>query len=139
MSTAFHCVEHVVSCQHTREYPNATESEEGALSLAVKQYIPHDNRSPQAGDVTVLAAHANGLPKVSSNEFLLKQEGLKGGKGNIRAKEIYSRWKASGIRIRGIWIADAANQGQSGLINESILGNDRESRFIQFNLVKTWF
>lgn len=85
MSTAFHCVEHVVSCQHTREYPNATESEEGALSLAVKQYIPHDNRSPQAGDVTVLAAHANGLPKVSSNEFLLKQEGLKGGKGNIRA------------------------------------------------------
>jgi hypothetical protein len=30
----------------------------------VKQYIPLDNPKPQPGDVTILAAHANGFPKV---------------------------------------------------------------------------
>jgi hypothetical protein len=34
------------------------------LHLAVKQYIPLDNPNPQPGDVTILAAHANGFPKV---------------------------------------------------------------------------
>lgn len=29
-------------------------------------------------------------------------------------------------RIRSIWIADVAQQGQSGILNESILGNDSE-------------
>ena len=30
-----------------------------------------------------------------------------------------------GKRIRSIWIADVAHQGQSGVINEDALGNDR--------------
>ena len=34
--------------------------------------------------------------------------------------------KAAGIRIRGIWIADVANQNQSGVLNEKLLGNDRK-------------
>jgi hypothetical protein len=33
--------------------------------------------------------------------------------------------KSEGFRIRGIWMADVANQGQSGVINEGLLGNDR--------------
>jgi hypothetical protein len=64
-SSPFQVVEHVVPCQHLREYPAATANEqEQPLHLAVKQYIPLDNPNPQPGDVTILAAHANGFPKV---------------------------------------------------------------------------
>jgi hypothetical protein len=31
-----------------------------------------------------------------------------------------------GFRIGSIWIADAANLGASGIINEAILGDDRK-------------
>lgn len=64
-SSPFRIVEHVVPSQHIREYPAATaNSQEETLHLAVKQYIPLDNPNPRAGDVTILAAHANGFPKV---------------------------------------------------------------------------
>ena len=66
MSTSLFCVEeHVVPCQHIREYPRATAGEqEDELHLAVKQYVPLDNPDPQPGDVTIIGAHANGFPKV---------------------------------------------------------------------------
>ena len=64
-SGPFRIVEHIVECQHIREYPAATANEqEDVLNLIVKQYIPLDNPDPQPGDVTILAAHANGFPKV---------------------------------------------------------------------------
>jgi hypothetical protein len=64
-SSPFRVVEHVVPSQHIREYPAATaHAQEDVLNLAVKQYIPLDNPNPQPGDVTILAAHANGFPKV---------------------------------------------------------------------------
>ena len=70
MSSPFRIVNHVVESQHIREYPGATANEqEEPLNLAVKQYIPLDNPNPQPGDVTILAAHANGFPKVCSPEF----------------------------------------------------------------------
>jgi alpha-beta hydrolase superfamily lysophospholipase len=34
------------------------------------------------------------------------------------------RFEERGIRVRGIWIADVAQQGQSGIANEDLLGND---------------
>ncbi len=40
--------------------------------------------------------------------------------------EILLRAKEAGIGIRGIWIADVAHQGASGVLNEGKLGNDRE-------------
>jgi hypothetical protein len=64
MASPFRIVEHVVPCQHIREYPAATAGVDDTLHLAVKQYIPFDNPNPQPGDVTILAAHANGFPKV---------------------------------------------------------------------------
>jgi len=68
-SSPFRIVEHVVPSQHIREYPAATaNSQEEPLNLVVKQYIPHDNPDPQPGDVTILAAHANGFPKVWKSE-----------------------------------------------------------------------
>lgn len=40
--------------------------------------------------------------------------------------ELYQRLKSKGIKIRGIWIADVAHQGKSGVINEQKLGDDRK-------------
>lgn len=61
----FRIVEHVAPGQYIREYPQATStSQEETLYLSVKQYIPLDNLNPKPGDVTIIAAHANGFPKV---------------------------------------------------------------------------
>lgn len=39
----------------------------------------------------------------------------------------------AGFRIRSIWIADVSQQGQSGVLNEDKLGNDRMTiRFAPF-------
>ena len=66
MSSIFDVKEHVLECQHIREYARATaNSQEDVLKLAVKQYIPLDNPEPKQGDITIIGAHANGFPKVS--------------------------------------------------------------------------
>ncbi|KAJ5638289.1 hypothetical protein N7490_008168 [Penicillium lividum] len=106
----FRIVEHVVPTQHIREYPGAiADDQDQPLGLVVKQYIPLDNPSPQPGDVTILAAHANGFPKELYEPLW---------------EEIHARAKDTGFRIRSIWMADVAHQGESGVINEERLGND---------------
>jgi hypothetical protein len=65
MSEFFHIKEHIVEAQHIREYPRATaRSQQDALRLSVKQYIPKNNPNPLPGDVTIISAHANGFVKV---------------------------------------------------------------------------
>jgi hypothetical protein len=65
-SDLFSITKHKVPSQHIREYPRATAGEqEDVQYLEVKQYIPLNNASPSPGDVTLIAAHANGFPKVS--------------------------------------------------------------------------
>jgi len=62
---SFQIIEHVIPCQHIRDYHHATRnSQEAVLSLAIKQYIPLNNLSPQEGDVTIIAAGSSGMPKV---------------------------------------------------------------------------
>lgn len=62
----FRIQEHTLPCSYIREYPLATaDSQEDTLHLAIKQYTPLDNLSPKKGDVTIIAAHANGFPKVA--------------------------------------------------------------------------
>jgi hypothetical protein len=62
----FRVIEHEVRAQHTREWPRGTEvGFENKLKLAVKQYVPYDQETTSLGDVTFIAAHANGFPKVS--------------------------------------------------------------------------
>lgn len=41
--------------------------------------------------------------------------------------ELYDRLNSKGIHIGNIFIADVAHQGQSGVLNEERLGNDRQS------------
>ncbi|KAI8635644.1 Alpha/beta hydrolase family-domain-containing protein [Xylariaceae sp. FL1651] len=111
-SFPFRIKEHIVPCQHIREWPRATaNSQEDVLQLHVKQYIPKDNPSPQPGDVTILGAHANGFPKELYEALWI----------DLHAQ---SQDPAHGFRIRSIWIADISNQGYSGELNEEKLGND---------------
>ncbi|KAK3112813.1 hypothetical protein LTR53_010524 [Teratosphaeriaceae sp. CCFEE 6253] len=80
---------------------------ENDLRLRVKQYIPKTNTHPKSGDVTIIGAHANGFPKELYEPLW---------------DDLYEHLDARGCRIRAIWIADIASQGQSGISNRSILG-----------------
>ncbi|KAI0405092.1 Alpha/beta hydrolase family-domain-containing protein [Xylaria palmicola] len=111
-SFPFHVKEHVVAGQHVREWARATATrQEDALRIHVKQYVPKENPAPRPGDVTVLAAHANGFPKELYEALWADLHAL-------------SRDPASGFRLRAVWIADVANQGYSGELNEAALGDD---------------
>ncbi|OAA65216.1 toxin biosynthesis protein [Niveomyces insectorum RCEF 264] len=104
----FDVKEHVFDGQHIREYPRATaHAQEEVLRLCAKQYIPKSNPRPQPGDVSFVAAHANG--------FELYEP---------LWDDLLAAAAHHGFRIRSIWIADVAWQGQSGVLNEANLGND---------------
>ncbi|KKY21967.1 putative toxin biosynthesis [Phaeomoniella chlamydospora] len=110
MSSVFRVVEHTLPSSHIREYPRALSGEqEDILQIAVKQYVPSDNPNPRPGDVTIIGAHANGFPKELYEPLW---------------EELIKRSRKSKIRIRSIWLADVAWQGQSGVLNENKLGND---------------
>lgn len=110
--------EHVVRCQHSRQRAGAVEpGQENNLKLSVKQYVPKTGaRCPTDNGVTVIGAHANGFPKEVYEPLW---------------DDLYEHLEAKGRRVRAIWIADMFNQGASGVRNETILGNDRASRFQQ--------
>lgn len=108
--SAFKVQEHTIPCQYIREYPGATlENQEDDLFLHVKQYIPLDQSNSQPGAITIIAAHANGFPKEL-------YEPLWDDLSRVLRKQ--------GLAIKGIWIADVAHQGMSGVLNEDKLGND---------------
>ncbi|KAF2964676.1 hypothetical protein GQX73_g8903 [Xylaria multiplex] len=110
ISFPFEIIEHTILAQHIREWPRATAvSQDDALEIRIKQYRPVDNPNPQPGDVTVIGAHANGFPKEVYEPLWA---------------DFHTESKKHGFRIRGIWIADVAHQGQSGLLNKDRLGND---------------
>lgn len=108
----FNVVEHVVRCQHTRDRPAGAElGHQNDLRLHVKQYIPKTNGIPQAGNVTFIGAQATGFPKELYEPLW---------------DDLYERLQKQGRNIRGIWIADMATQGFSGVLNEGLLGPDCE-------------
>ncbi|MCJ1250585.1 hypothetical protein MMC30_007813 [Trapelia coarctata] len=107
MSTSlFEVTEHTIPCQHIREYPHAVKSEQAILRLAIKEYRPLTNLNALPGSVTIIAAHANGLPKETYEPL----------------------WddllRTFGNKIRAIWIADCSHQGASGVLNEHLQGDD---------------
>jgi hypothetical protein len=63
----FVVVEHVLPCQHIREYSHATASgQDEELQLHIKQYIPNDSQPKgiTRKGITIIAAHCNGYIKV---------------------------------------------------------------------------
>jgi hypothetical protein len=120
----FNVTEHVVRSQHTRDRPAGAErGRENELRLHVKQYVPKDNLTPKPGDVTLIGAHANGFPKELYEPFW---------------DDLHEKLRAQGRAIRGIWIADIASQGQSGIFNEEILGPDGKSCFLSHHSNQPW-
>ena len=74
MSQFFRVVEHVIEAQHIREYPAATRtSQEEVLKLHIKQYVPSEPLEASEDAVTIIGAHANGFPKVSTFCFKNRQ------------------------------------------------------------------
>lgn len=128
-SQYFKIQEHTLECQHIRQFPRATANDqEEVLHLAIKQYTPLRNSNPQPGDITIVGAHANGFPKVFACSTYNRNRGLTGVLQELYEPlwdELLQRTEKHGIRIRGIWIADVAWQGASGVLNEGKLGNDR--------------
>jgi hypothetical protein len=59
---SFNIQEHIIPCQHIREYPQALKSQR-QLRLAVKQYTPL-TLAEDSNAVTIIGAHGNGIPKV---------------------------------------------------------------------------
>lgn len=109
-STVFHQLQHTVNAAHTREYVGATaDGDDDRPLLSVKQYVPLNNPHPQPGDVTIIGAHANGFSKELYEPLW---------------DEVYQQLARRCIRLRSVWIADMWNQGQSGVLNEKMLGND---------------
>ena len=110
MSAAlFSVTEHVLPGQHIREYPYSVKSEPAKLRLAIKEYRPLENIDAAPGSVTIIAAHANGLAKETYEPLW---------------DELHRFFRG---KIRAIWIADVSYQGKSGVLNEHIQGDDRES------------
>ena len=69
-SALFSVVEHDAPSQYVREFPHSARSDDAPLRLVIKQYVPRDQVEPlPAGAVTILTAHAIGVPKVLRRNF----------------------------------------------------------------------
>ena len=116
----FRVQEHIIPCQHIRQNDGQSTRDQKTPRLSVKQYSPTNNLSPAAGDITIIAAHGNGLVKVYQDASPVFSH------STHPTQELYEPlWEdlerllsQKGRRIRSIWIADTANQGASGLLNE---------------------
>ena len=124
LESPFDCVEHTITAQHVRGYFRSTASpEDTQLQLAVKQYIPKDNPTPQLGDVTIVACHAAGMAKelwVSHSPSCSPRTYSECVRYEPLFEELHrvSKNPTNAFRIRGIWIADVEMHGQSGLLKE---------------------
>jgi hypothetical protein len=109
----FDVIQHRVPCQHIRQYIRATShSEEDELFLAVKQYVPRNKATSntRGTGITIIGSHANGAPKELYEPLW---------------DYLYEYMQESGnTHILNIFIADIANQGESGILNEAKVGNE---------------
>lgn len=128
VSSKIRVIEHTIPCQSIREYHHAGKRENPSFQLAVKQYIPL-NTTPGPDDVTIIAGHANGIPKVWP-EIIMSANCVHLLSVNLSQECYEPIWEAllvsTNVKIKAIWIADSSNQGASGILNESELGDDRE-------------
>lgn len=107
MAFPFSVVEHTFKGQHYREVPATVAGDDENLQLHAKQYIPLNNPKPQPGDLSIIACHANGFCKEVYEPLW---------------EDLLTQCNKHNLRIRSIWMADIAQQGTSGLLNETKLG-----------------
>ena len=134
-ASLFFVKEHVIDGAHVREYARATSiSQDAVVKIHVKEYVPKSNPSPRKGDVTIIGAHANGFPKVAKLKTPQPRLCILSADATFQElyepfwDDLYRDCQKKGVRIRAIWIADCAWQGQSGRLNlqAGTLGNDRK-------------
>ncbi|KAI7914188.1 hypothetical protein M0657_008756 [Pyricularia oryzae] len=107
-STHFHVVKHTIDASHIRQYPRATaNSQEEVLKLVIKQRYYYWCRGGWCPK------------KINSYLYFFSQELYE-----PIWDDILDQASAHGFRIRSIWMADMAWQGESGLVNKGKLGND---------------
>lgn len=66
----FIVTEHRSPCSYIRQFPHGAKQDDAELQLAIKEYRPR-YIEPAEGAVTIVAAHANGFPKVLSTSMWL--------------------------------------------------------------------
>ncbi|KAK9468931.1 alpha/beta-hydrolase [Lipomyces arxii] len=93
---------------HPRSDKRAVQHPQDKLQVAGKIYTPRNNLIPTQGDVTLVAAHANGFGKELYEPLFIS---------------LLEQLEKRGIKIRSILITDVVNQGESGVINENKLGD----------------
>jgi hypothetical protein len=102
--------------QHIREYANGTSNSSGdILKIAIKRYMPRQKAFSANDGITILACPGLGLSK-ELYEPLWDE------------LYMYSARRKT-FTICSIWIADFANQGASGIMNEDVLGIERAFAF----------
>lgn len=105
----FQVRKHHTQASHLQTYRGSARNEEQPFTLDVNQYIPRNNLNPEAGDVTIISACGVGFPKECYEPVF---------------GEILARCNSDNLNIRGIWIADSANMGQSSFLNLGNVGNE---------------
>jgi pimeloyl-ACP methyl ester carboxylesterase len=106
----FFVKEHVFQGQHLRQWYSALSDDQNyAVKIHAKQYIPAWNVFPQPGDITFVALHANAMWKELYEPLW---------------EDFFAEAERTGLRVRSIWMADIAGQGESGVSNADHLGTE---------------
>ncbi|OJJ96561.1 hypothetical protein ASPACDRAFT_34303, partial [Aspergillus aculeatus ATCC 16872] len=104
MNSQFKIIGHTIPCSSICEDYHAVKTDR-PLQLAIRQYISLNNTNLSQNEISIIAGHANGIPKTYEplwDELMISFEG----------------------KIKAIWFADCSNQGASVVLNEDNLGDD---------------
>ena len=97
---------HVIPASYIRGYERGTRDEETSrLRLAVNEYVPKSNTSPQSGDLSIIFTHGMGSQKESYEPF-------------------FDDLLQSYPRIRCLFAWDLAWHGESYMLNRDALGDE---------------
>lgn len=107
----FTVVKHTVPGAFIRQQRRTTINKHDTVKLAVKEYrSKHTSPNGDSG-ITIIGAHANGFPKELYEPLW---------------DDLFEALQGKGLAINNVFFADIACQGESGLLNEDILGDDRK-------------
>ncbi|KAL8841227.1 MAG: hypothetical protein Q9170_001016 [Blastenia crenularia] len=98
--------EHIIPASHIRGFSRGVKDENTAhLRLAVKRYVPKQQREHPSQAMTIIMAHSVGSSKESYEPF-------------------FDELLHCGLPIRAVWAMDVAHHGASYLLNEDVIGDE---------------
>ncbi|KAI4236495.1 MAG: hypothetical protein LQ352_007999 [Teloschistes flavicans] len=100
--------EHVIPASHIRGFSRGAKDNGTAhLQLAVKHYIPKDQKEPSPNAMTIIMAHGVGSSKESY-------------------EPLFDELLHCSLPIRAVWAMDIAHHGASYVLNEDAIGDDHQ-------------